>query len=142
MNIVTAESGGSVVGPVVGVIVAVTVVAILVILTIVFIRYCTDHSLVKSIQCMNRVSCPRWRRRGHSGSVKIKSKPLSPPRRLRREEEGESEEMEMEGLADSAEDKDDYYFEDPANIGSHQACSTLSFHALSCTVYLTCSGGS
>ena len=50
--------------------------------------------------------------------------------------------MEMEGLADSAEDKDDYYFEDPANIGSHPACSTLSFHAVSCTVYLTCSGGS
>ena len=74
--------------------------------------------------------------------MKIKSKPLSPPRRLRREEEGESEEMEMEALADSAEDKDDYYFEDPANIGSHQACSTLSFHALSCAVYLTCSGGS
>ena len=56
MNIVTPErTGGSVVGPVVGVIVAVAVVAILVILTIIFIRYCTEHSLVKSIQCMNRV---------------------------------------------------------------------------------------
>ena len=50
---ITAGSGDSVVGPVVGVIVAVAVVAILVILTIIFIRYCTDHSLVKLIQCMN-----------------------------------------------------------------------------------------
>ena len=82
------------------------------------------------------MSCPRWRRRGDSGSVKMKSKTLSPPRRLRREEEGESEEMEMEGLADSAEDKDDYYFEDPANIGSHPACSTLCHFMLHHVLYI------
>ena len=54
--------------------------------------------------------------------MKVKSKPLPSLRSLEerervREEEEEEEEMEMgELVANTDEDKDDYYFEDPSNI--------------------------
>ena len=59
----------------------------------------------------------RWRRT-RRGSATLKAKPLQPPlsQREKREKEGEGsqEEMEMEDIAD---DTEDYYFEDPSNIG-------------------------
>ena len=66
-------------------------------------------------------SATRWRR-VRRGSMKVKSKPLPPLRKLEgmegmeeKEDEEEEEEIEMKGLVGSAED--DYYFEDPSNIG-------------------------
>ena len=67
-------------------------------------------------------SATRWRR-VRRGSMKVKSKPLPPLRKLEgmeeKEDEEEEEEIEMKGLVGSAEDdKDEYYFEDPSNIGA------------------------
>ena len=58
-------------------------------------------------------------RRIHRGSATLKTKPLQPSssqreRREKEEGEGSQEEMEMEDIVD---DTEDYYFEDPSNIG-------------------------
>ena len=57
-------------------------------------------------------------RRIHRGSATLKAKTLQPPslkrERREKEEEESQEEREMEDIVDDAED---YYFEDPSNIG-------------------------
>ena len=59
--------------------------------------------------------------------MKVRSKPLPPPKRLKERYSGEEEEVEMTGLtATTEEDKDDYYFEDPSNIGTATASNTAS----------------
>ena len=55
--------------------------------------------------------------------MRMKTKPLPPPKRWRErddesEKTGSEEELEMRDLVTQQEDKDDdYYFEDPSNIG-------------------------
>ena len=59
-------------------------------------------------------SLTRWRR---SRKTQVRAKPL-PPVRVRKDGD---EEVEMDSLMDTAaaaEDKDDYYFEDPSNIST------------------------
>ena len=59
-------------------------------------------------------------RRIHRGSATLKAKPLQPPslqrERREKEEEESQEEIEME-LEDIADDAEEYYLEDPSNIG-------------------------
>ena len=51
--------------------------------------------------------------------MKMKTKPLPPPKKpKKRERSGEKEVLEMEGLVATTEEEKDYYFEYPANIGS------------------------
>ena len=53
--------------------------------------------------------------------MKMKTKPLPPPKKPKKRErsgEKEKEVLEMEGLVATTEEEKDYYFEDPANIGS------------------------
>ena len=68
--------------------------------------------------------------------MKVKSKPLPPLRKLEgmegmeeKEDEEEEEEIEMKGLVGSAED--DYYFEDPSNIGIPPLAGQISMCVLS-----------
>ena len=75
---------------------------------------------------------PRWRRR-RSESVRVKTKPLPPPKRLRGDDNDEKtdERLEMKELVTSTlhDDKDDeYYFEDPSNIGNYITTTTIYSH--------------
>ena len=52
--------------------------------------------------------------------MKVKSKPLPPPKRPwkeREEEEKEEEALEMKDFEENDEEEKEYYFEDPSNIG-------------------------
>ena len=71
----------------------------------------------------------RWRR-SHKGSVKVKSKPLPPPKRPwkeREEEEKEEEALEMKDFEENDEEEKEYYFEDPSNIGLMDISSVVGF---------------
>ena len=66
----------------------------------------------------------------------VKSKPHTPLTRLKEKEGYNEEEMEMAGLGATAEDdKYDYYFEDPSNIGPNLTILNDSYHIISVHVY-------
>ena len=69
--------------------------------------------------------------------MKVKSKPLPPLRKLEgmeeKEDEEEEEEIEMKGLVGSAED--DYYSEDPSNIGTSFSRTDI-LNLIPCVCYL------
>ena len=70
-----------------------------------------------SVMCVH--SFFRWRK-SQRGSVRMKSKPLPPLKKIWREgDEEEDTEGSQEGLEmkDLVEEDKDYYFEDPSNIG-------------------------
>ena len=111
----TSGIGAAVVAPVAGSAIGfLLLLSVIVVLFILFIRYVyqfTQHDVSILLYAT------RWRR-SHRGSVRVKSKPLPPPKGLWLEKEGggSQEDLEMEDL-ETADDEKDYYFEDPSNIG-------------------------
>ena len=111
----TSSIGAAVVAPTAGSVIGfLLLLSVIVFSLILFIRYCI--SLHKHIT--HQIGSTRWRR-SHRGSVRVKSKPLPPPKGLWLEKKGggSQEDLEMEDL-ETAEDEKDYYFEDPSNIGN------------------------
>ena len=81
------------------------------------VRRLYRHDVVVYIHCLLH----GWRGSTRRASMEVKSKPLPPLKRLK-ERESDEEEIEMRGLvATTEEDKDDYYFEDPSNIGTYHS---------------------
>ena len=66
--------------------------------------------------------------------MRVKTKPIPPPKRLRGDDNDEKtdERLEMKELVTSTlhdDNKDDeYYFEDPSNIGNYITTTTIYSH--------------
>ena len=63
-------------------------------------------------------------------SGKVKTRPAPERQRLRKRNDKGQEEMEMKGMVTSAEPDDDYYFEDPSNIGTYTSTHCQTTHWL------------